>query len=327
MTTIDVHTHMLTEGYLELLEHAGSRYELRPNSSPYGDHDLPTIGIVGLEQYGVNAPWPPMYDWDLRLAKMDEAGVDVAIVSLTAPQANLGGIATSTRVAALCNDDLAAQQDRWPDRIRFMAALPWEHPEAAIAELDRAQQLGAVGVTVLANIEGVSLVDPHFAPIWAAIAERELPTLIHPTAPPGIEELAAHGLHNAVGFHFDTTHALERMVAHGMFERLPTLRVIGSHAGGFLPFIVGRIERYQTFSSHSPRDYPEQIFVDSLAFSAEALGLTVQVMGEDNVLFGSDYPHNRDVERMRGHLEALDVLPDATVTKIRGRNAQSIYRL
>lgn len=327
MTVIDVHTHMLTDGYLELLDGAGSRYELRPNSSPYGDHELPTIGIAGLDAYGVNAPWPPMYDWDLRLEKMDAAGVDRALVSLTAPQANLGAAEHSLRAAQLCNDDLAEKHARWPGRISFLAALPWQHPEAAVTELARAHDLGATGVTVLANIEGASLVDPHFSPIWEAIAERELPTLIHPTAPPGIEELAAHGLHNAVGFHFDTTHALERLVAHGVFDRLPTLRVIGSHAGGFLPFVVGRIERYKTFSTKSPRDYPEQVFVDSLAFSPEALDLTVKVMGEDNVLFGSDYPHNRDTDRMRGHLEDLDILAPEVVAKIRGGNAQRIFDL
>lgn len=327
MAVIDVHTHMLTEDYLAQLSKADSRYELRYPTDRDRSHDYPIIGIEGLPRYGVNAPWPPMFDWDLRLAKMDEANVDIAIVSLTAPQANWGGPEVARRVAAMSNDDLAAAEGRWPDRIRSMATLPWQHPKEAITELDRAIGMGAVGVTVLANIEGVSPVDPHFEPIWAAIAERGVPVLVHPTAPPGIEAIAPHGLHNAVGFHFDTTHAIERMVATGMFDRFPTLRVIGSHAGGFLPFVVGRIEMYQTFSTRSARDYPEQVFVDSLAFSPEALELTVKVMGEDNILFGTDYPHNGDVDRMRTFLGMVDDLPTETARKIRGENAQRLYGL
>ncbi|MFA9430224.1 amidohydrolase family protein [Egicoccus sp. AB-alg2] len=324
MPVIDVHTHMLVDGYVERLAAHGGRYEVRQVAEHHNGHRDPIIAIRDLD-YGVNAPWSAMYDWELRLRKMDEAGVDVALVSLTAPQANWGDAEVSTGTAAMVNDALAEQHAQNPDRIRFLATLPWPHPDRAVVELRRAAGQGAVGVTVLANIDGVTLAAPEFEPVWREIAELELPVLIHPTAPPGVEQIARHGLHNAVGFHFDTTHALERLVALGHLERYPTLRVIGSHAGGFLPFVLGRMEMYRTVSTRSPRDYPGQLFVDSLAFSPEALDLTVRKMGAEHVLFGSDYPHNGDVDRMARFLGMVDALSPDEQAAVRGDTAAKLF--
>lgn len=326
MPVVDVHTHMLVDGYLDRLAQDGGRYELRRPERHHNDHDEPIVGIRGMD-YGVNAPWSAMYDWPLRLQKMDEAGVDVAVVSLTAPQVNWGSAETSATTAALVNDALAEAQSQYPDRIRFLATLPWPYPELAVRELRRAMDLGAVGVTVLANVDEVALVAPQFAPIWRAIAEAGVPVLIHPTAPPGIEKIAAHGMMNAVGFHFDTTHAIERIVSTGLLDELPDLRVIGSHAGGFLPFVLGRMEMYPTVSTRSPRDYPEQLFVDSLAFSPESLELTIKMLGADNVLYGSDYPHNGDVDRMARFLTMLDTLPADQRGRVRGETAARLFGL
>ena len=83
------------------------------------------------------------------------------------------------------NDDMAAARTAHPDRLRWFASLPWQYPELALPELERAVKAGASGVMVLANIGGQPLTDPAFAPIWAAIDAKALPVLVHPTAPPG----------------------------------------------------------------------------------------------------------------------------------------------
>ncbi|WP_346618731.1 amidohydrolase family protein [Blastococcus montanus] len=326
MTLIDVHTHMLTEEYVSFIGQSDSKYELREDTQLARTTGLPAVCIKDLP-YGFMMPTPAMMDYDLRLAKMDEAGVSVAILSLSCPQANLGREPLALKAAQHMNDQFAAAHDRYGDRIRFIATLPWQFPEAAIGELERAIDMGAVGVGILSNIDGVSIVDQRFTRVWDAVERSGLPVFIHPTAPLGIYEIAQQGMSNAVGFHFDTTLAIERMMATGFLDRYSKLRVIGAHAGGTLPFVIGRLEKYPTTAAKPPSAYLHQIYADSLAFSPGALRLTVDTFGADHVMYGSDYPHNNDVERMAYFAEMLNALESDEGEAVRSGSAQSLFDL
>ena len=279
MKVVDVHTHMLNQGFLKLLRAHGGNYRVRK--------------VVG-GQTGIfkdAAPFmtlmPGMFDYDLRIQAMDAAGVDVAIVTLTSPNVCWGSAGSSLEAAKLVNDDMAARQREYGGRIRFMCSLPWQHPKLAIAELKRAcDQLGAVGVMVLANIDGLSLTEKSFAPIWREIDKRGLPVLVHPTAPPGTDELDVmrYNLIASVGFMFDTSLAAARMIYDGFFDRYPRLKLIASHGGGALP--------YRERISSRPSTYLKKIYYDSVVFQPESLELALRIGGERNVLYGSDYPHN-----------------------------------
>jgi aminocarboxymuconate-semialdehyde decarboxylase len=135
----------------------------------------------------VTVPTAGHFDYALRIQDMDAAGVDMAVVSLTCPNVYWGGRDISRLAASTVNKEMAAAQATYPDRIRWFASLPWEHPQDAVDELRRAFAGGAVGVMVLANVAGRSLTDPEFAPIWAAINDLALPVLLHPTDPPGVD--------------------------------------------------------------------------------------------------------------------------------------------
>jgi aminocarboxymuconate-semialdehyde decarboxylase len=178
MRVIDVHTHMLSESWLDLLRnHGAPRYEVRPSQdAPYGIH---------LDGAPFMTPQPGHWDYKLRIKEMDKARVDLAVISLTCPNVYFGGPEVSLRAAGTANDEMAEAAGAYPDRIRFLASLPWEYPELAVRELERACARGAVGVIVLANVAGQSLTDPRFAPVWDVIDARALPVLVHPTAPPG----------------------------------------------------------------------------------------------------------------------------------------------
>jgi aminocarboxymuconate-semialdehyde decarboxylase len=214
LKVIDVHTHMLNKEYLNLLKKHGGGYKLKK--------------VVG-GQTGVfkdGSPFmtlmPGMFDYELRIKAMDAAKVDIAIVTLTSPNVYWGSAKISLAAAQLVNDDMAARQRQYPQRIRFMCSLPWQHAKLAVAELKRAcDELGAVGVMVLANIDGVSLTDKRFAPVWKEIDRRGLPVLVHPSAPPGTAELdvVRYNLIASVGFMFDTSLAVARMIFDGFFDR------------------------------------------------------------------------------------------------------------
>jgi aminocarboxymuconate-semialdehyde decarboxylase len=278
---------------------------------------------------------PGMFDYDLRIQAMDAAGVDIAIVTLTSPNVYWGDAKVSLQAAKLVNDDMAARQKQYPQRIRFMCSLPWQHPKLAVKELKRAcEELGAVGVMVLANIDGASLTDKKFAPIWKEIDKRALPVLVHPTAPPGTAELDVmrYNLIASVGFMFDTSLAVSRMIFDGFFDRYPDLKLIASHGGGALPYIAGRLDicfdnmpACRERISNKPSSYLKKIYYDSVVFQQSSLQLALEVGGQSQVLYGSDYPHN--IGDMKGCLARVDALAPAQRDAVRGGNAMRIFRL
>ena len=327
MPVVDVHTHMLNEDFLRLLRKHGGGYKVRKVLG----------GQTGIFKDG--APFmtlmPGMFDYELRIRAMDAAGVDIAIVTLTSPNVYWGSPQISLSAAKIMNDDMAAQQRRHPGRIRFMCSLPWQHPKLALAELKRAcDELGAVGVMVLANISGKSLTDKTFNPIWREIDRRGLPVLVHPSAPPGTAELDVmrYNLIASVGFMFDTSLAVARMIFDGFFERHPDLKLIAAHGGGTLPYIAGRLDicfdnmpACREKISIRPSEYLRRIFYDSVVFQQESLELALKVGGTANVLYGSDYPHN--IGDMKGCLARVDALPPAQREAVRGGNAMRIFKL
>lgn len=327
MTVIDVHTHMLSEDWLKLLREFGPpRYEVRPSKdAAYGIH---------LDGAPFMTPQPGHWDYKLRIREMNKAKVDLAIVSLTCPNVYFGPGEISLKAARIANEDMAEAQARYPDRIRFLCSLPWEYPDLAVAELERAVAAGAVGVMVLANIAGASLTDPKFAPVWEAIDRKKLPVLVHPTAPPGTPamDMRAYNLIASVGFMFDTTLAISRMIFDGFFDRYKKLKIIASHAGGTLPYLVGRLDichanmnaaRIKT--KKKPSLYLKRIWYDAVTYRPETLKLCLDVGGEDRVMYGSDYPHN--IGDMKGCLARVNDLPARVAKKVRQGNAEAIFTL
>jgi len=324
---IDVHTHMLTKEWLALLEqHGGPRYTLKEVAGG--------LKAIHLDGSPFMTPVPNMFDWEARIANMNKARVDIAITSLTCPNVYWGGAEVSLKAARIMNDDMAKAQKQWPDRIRWFASLPWQHEKLALEELARACNNGAVGVMVIANITGQHLTDESFRNIWAEIDRRALPVLVHPSAPPGSKELGMHEyqLTAPLGFTFDTSLAIARCIYDGFLDRYPNLKLIASHGGGALPYLVGRLDicwdnipAARAKTSEPPRNYMRRIYVDSVVFRQDVLNMCVSVCGTDNVLYGSDYPHT--IGDMAGCLSRVDALPDGVRHQVRGLNAQRIFKL
>ena len=327
MTVIDVHTHMLTLEFLELLRRHGDKYTLKETKAGQETvhlYEAPFMTLV-----------PDMWDYDKRVAAMDKAGVDVAIVSLTSPNVYWGGREVSLRAARQVNESMAEQQRAKPDRIRWFASLPWQFVDDAKLELARSLAAGAVGVMVLANIDGRDLTDQNFAPIWAEIDRLGLPVLVHPTAPQGIRDLHMDefGLVPPIGFMIDTTLAFARMILAGFIDRYPNVKLIAAHGGATLPYLAGRLDRCHEMIpacaeviKEKPSTYLQRIYYDTVVYDAGALDLCIAVAGSaDNVLYGSDYPHN--IGDMAGCLARVNARPRDQAARIAGKNAERIFRL
>lgn len=328
MTVIDVHTHMLTREYLALLAKHGAPQYRRVTNAAGGE----TIERLGAPFFTLTEP---MWDYSLRLRDMDRAQVDVAIVSLTCPNVCFGDAEASLAAARNVNDSMAEQQTLKPERIRWLASLPWQYPDLAVDELGRALEAGAVGVMVIANIDGRHLTDPLFAGVWAEIDRRALPVLVHPGPPIGAADLglADFGLVPAAGFPFDTTIAFARLFLDGFLDRHRRLKLIAAHGGGALPWLAARLDRCHAQlpaasvkTATPPSEYMRRIYYDAVVYSEAALRLCIEAAASDErVLYGSDYPHN--IGDMQGCLAQTARLPSKSARRVEGGNAARLFGL
>ena len=320
---IDMHTHALSESWLHVLATRGTS-DFLVTHGPAG----PVISQGGSVHLRTN---PAMFDYEVRIADMKRAGIDLSIVSLTAPNVYWGDEATSVAASRAINDDMAGAQLAYPNQIRFFASLPLEYPVRAIEELDRAMSLGAVGICTLCNLRGRELVEASLDPIWSEINRRKLPVFVHPTNPPGMAAMNIRSLRAALGFTFDTALAFSKMIVTGFLDRFPDIKFIACHGGGVLPYLAGRLDLFELRLAEQdraiqgkPSDYLRSLYYDAVSFDPESLALLLAVADPGRVMFGTDYPHPTDVPRLKQQVESLNTSRRVAISS---KNAEALFGL
>ena len=318
---IDVHTHMYSHGWVKAVEDAADpNFRIGPNNAL-----IYRGGSIG-------RMLPPMLDWDLRIKDMDDANVDVALISLTAPNVYWGTPAQSVAAARSINDDFLAAQRKYDGRIRWFASLPFQYEDDALAELRRAKDNGAIGVCTLTNISGTPLTAPQYRRIFREAAAMQMPVFVHPTTPftDGMG-LADFGLGNTIGFTSDTSLCFARFILEGVLDELPNLELIACHGGGAFPYLAARFDIMweRTVSARKnqapPTTYLKRIWYDSIVYDQETLDFLVERVGADRVLYGSDYPFS--IGDMKGVLARVDALPATQRDAVRSGNAERLFDL
>jgi aminocarboxymuconate-semialdehyde decarboxylase len=320
---IDVHTHMFSRGWMQAVKAAGDPgFRLGEGQSE---------GALIYRGNSIGRISPAMLDFDMRIKAMDEAGVDIALISLTAPNVYWGTRQQSAAAARTINDDFAAAEKKYDGRIRWMASLPWQNADDAITELRRAKTRGAIGVCTLTNILGTALTEPQYRPIWREIEAMNLPVFIHPTSPytDGMG-LADYGLFNSIGFTSDSSLCFARMILDGFLDELPKLNLIACHGGGAFPYLVSRFDILWKRANSAkikaaPSSYMRRIHFDAIVYDQKTLNFLVEQVGYDRVLYGSDYPFL--IADMSGVLGRVDALPAEQRDAIRSGNALRIFDL
>src|SRR5688572_17472968 len=318
---IDVHTHMYSHGWVKAVEEAADP------TFRIGDN-----GALIYRGGSIGRMTPPMLDWNLRIKDMDEAKVDVALISLTAPNVYWGTRPQSVAAARSINDDFAAAQRQYDGRIRWFASLPLQHEADALEELRRAKANGAIGVCTLTNILGTPLTAAQYRAIWRECAAMRLPVFVHPTTPytDGMG-LADFGLGNTIGFTSDTSLCFARLILEGVLDELPNLELIACHGGGAFPYLAARFDIMweRTVSARKnaapPSTYLKRLWYDSIVYDQPTLDFLVERVGADRVLYGSDYPFS--IGDMKGILARVDALPGAHRDAIRSGNAERLFDL
>jgi len=278
------------------------------------------------------------YDPEARLEDMDKYGIDIQILSLTAPSVELvppnEGVIWARRV----NDYLVSVCQKYPKRFYAYATLPYQDVDNAVRELDRAyNDLGVKGIMMFSNINGKLITAPEFYPIYAKAEEYELPILIHPAPPLTADIMKMLKLPSGLfGFVFDTTMAVISLIFQGVLEKYPKLKLIHSHLGGVVPYMVGRIDdcfdKYsEEYGLELPKApsvyYKEQVYDDSISYHLPAMRCCLDWLGPDHIMLGTDYAHPI------GHIEeAIRYIRDMRLSeedtdKMLGGNAARVFKL
>ena len=279
---------------------------------------------------------------EYRLPEMDEAGIDIQVLSLTVPGLQVDIEPELAREnARFVNDYVAKVVSEHPDRFRAFAALPLQDPAAAAAELERAvSELGFCGALVNDCVYGPGgryLDAPEYDEVWSALESLGVPLYLHPGAPPAEHWQVLQGHPELYGASWSWAaevggHAL-RIVYSGVFDRRPGATLILGHMGEFLPFQRSRLDdRYRTIQVTTPlKRLPSAylgtnvVFTNSGVFSpATILGALLEV-GADAVLFSVDYPYESSAEAVAG-LERT-TLSASDRDKIAHGNAERLLRI
>jgi predicted TIM-barrel fold metal-dependent hydrolase len=247
---------------------------------------------------------------ELRLKEMDEAGIDVQVISHGAPSTQRLDPETAVRLARNANDRLAQAIAAHPDRFAGFAALPTPDPKAATDELERTvTTLGFKGAMVHGLTNGVFFDDKQFWPIFERAQALDVPLYIHPAVPHSAVVEAYYKdyvkdfpslLTAAWGFTVETaTHGI-RLVLSGVFDAYPDVKIILGHMGEGLPFLLWRINHALSRPGNrsiSFRDQFSQHFYITTSgnFSTPALLCSMMELGVDRILFSVDWPFVQNV--------------------------------
>lgn len=280
---------------------------------------------------------------DARLGTMDDAGIDMQVLSATTPGTQPLQAAEAIALAREHNDVVAAAVAAHPERFAGFATLPTPDPQAAAEELRRAvANLGLVGAMVFPRSGDLRLDDASFRPIFEAAAELAVPLFLHPQIPPkpvrdayftGFGEEIGLGLATAGwGWHHDAGLAGLRLILAGTFDRHPQLQLILGHWGEMLVSFVDRADLISNSATHLQRPVGEYVasnihVTGSGILSHRMLLNAIATVGADRVMFASDYPYHISGDgAARAFLDSAPISREDK-TKIGSRNAERLLRL
>ena len=261
---------------------------------------------------------------DFRLEEMDRLGVDMHLLSMTAPGVQAFDAETGSALATLGNDMLADAIAKHPTRYAGLGSVAPQVPERAAREVHRVMdELGLGGIIINSHTHGEYLDDPKFWPIFEAAVACNAPIYLHPSFPSDamIKPYSEYGMMGALwGFGADASLHVVRLIMGGVFDAFPTLKIVLGHLGEGLPFWLGRLDnRYQNILrrgglqslgmkklSHLPSEYFKKNFWITTAgmMSNEPLELCLKILGPERIMFAVDYPYEQTSEAVEFILQA-----------------------
>ncbi|MCL4798711.1 MAG: amidohydrolase family protein [Burkholderiales bacterium] len=332
MAAIDVHAHYVPPPVVEALERAGGKYGI-----DVAMHE-PTCQKCLRFEYGLQVrPFFPrlLEPADRRIEWMHGIGLTRQVLSVWT---DIFGYALPAEKGAawhgLLNDRLADFVASRPDAFSWLASGPLPHAGLAARELERSvRKLGAVGGVAATNVEGTNLGELPLDEYWAAAVELDVPVFLHPAQPAPAPRTQKFALAQVAQYTFDTTLCIGSLIGAGVLDRFPALRLIVSHGGGSVPYLIGRFDcmheradRRQTgaVAQHAPSAYLRRFWYDTILHDPLSLQFLAQRVQTDRMVLGTDEsfpPHEADPLGLlrRANFSAADV------AQIGERNPRALF--
>jgi aminocarboxymuconate-semialdehyde decarboxylase len=328
---VDAHTHLYPRWYLDRLR----------------DHDgLPRLrGTPGAERLVMFAGEGPdggrpidesYWEVEAKVSFLEREGLDQALVSMGNPWLEPFAGAESVELAWRFNEEVGALEGVTGGRLCGMGVLPVHDIESAAAVAAHVGQTPQLhGVITGTRLCGRRLDDAALDPLWAALERDRVPVFLHPHHAVATDELAGFGHASpvGVGFPFETTVALWRLVLGGVLERFPGLAVLAAHGGGTVPFLAGRMDSAwrsdpsaQARLSHPPSDDLARLYLDAVLYHPRAMRAAADLVGADRMVYGTDHPFS--VADPAANLAAVETaFPPAELNEVLGGTATRLFGL
>lgn len=268
------------------------------------------------EQGYVYPLFDEFHDPEAKLESMDRKGIDISVISPAPPMFYYwADVDLALVTARLVNDGVADMVSFMPSRLRGMATVPMQHPDAAIAEMERVvRDHGFRAIEIGTSIEGAQLAEKRFRPVLKRAQDLGLFVFAHPYYVGAKSGLESYYLTNLIGNPLDTTVMLANLMYSGALDELPELKICLAHGGGFAPYQIGRLvhghkvrSETRQSSKTSPKQLLRRLYFDSLVFDPQALRYLIDLVGADHVCIGTDSPFDMGDEH-----------PDETVSSVPG---------
>ena len=236
------------------------------------------------------------------------AGVATSITSITTPGVSFGDDALARRLARECNEYAARLASDHPGRFGSFAILPWPNADASLREIEYSlDTLKADGIGMLTNYGDKWFGDPYFAPIFEELNRRRAVIYTHPTSANCCRNLLAGIPDTAIEYGTDTSRAIARTVFSGTSQRYPDIRIIFSHAGGTMPFLIERLvnlAKTPQYAAQLPKGYlaeATKFYYDTAqASNSAAMSALRKVVPISQIVFGTDYPFRTSIDHVKG---------------------------
>ena len=271
------------------------------------------------------------FDAGTRIKEMDETAVTMQVLSTIPVLFNYWAKpADGLETSRFFNDHIADTVAKDPNRFIGIGTVPLQDIDLAIKEMERCVgELQLPGLEIGSNINGLNLSDRKFFPFYQRAEQLGCALFVHPWEMMGEDKMQKYWLPWLVGMPAETTRAICSMIFGGVMESFPKLRIAFAHGGGSFPLTIGRIEHgfnvrpdlVAIDNSIRPTKYIGKFWIDSLVHDEKAMRYIIDVMGEDKICLGSDYPFPLGEHHPGKLIE--EIIPDATLKeKLLSKNAQ-----
>jgi aminocarboxymuconate-semialdehyde decarboxylase len=326
---IDIHSHYLSSGVLQEIQRVGERcatpYEKREGAGAFIHTPERPYGPIG----------PAFYDLDRRLEYMDRSGIDQQL--LIAPPFCFYYWSDAPEAYALMrleNDGIAEATRHPSGRFLGFGTVMLQDVKESIRECERIKNLGLLGVEIGSNVNGRGLQEQEFLEFFEAVQSLDLALLVHPHNVAGQERMGDYHLRNLLGFPLDTTLAAAQLIFTGVLDRLPGLRICLGQAGGFLPYIIGRLDagflarpECRRHIQMEPSRYLRRFYYDSIIHSAKSSEFLARVVGSERLMFGTDFPFDMGSTSPVAEIEGNSVLTTGERARVFNGSAVEFLRL